>query len=85
MGDLKYKVGDKVRIKSLDWYNENADDLGNIDCNGTYFLRQQSDFCGRIMTIINADVINGNEIYGMNEDQDYYFWTDEMIECKEEE
>ena len=27
---LNYKVGDRVRINSLDWYNQNKDEDGNI-------------------------------------------------------
>ena len=30
MGTMRYKPSDKVRIKSLDWYNENKDKYGFI-------------------------------------------------------
>lgn len=34
---MKYKVGDKVRIKSLDWYNTFKDEDGVVDCGQWYF------------------------------------------------
>lgn len=78
---MKYKVGDKVKIKSLDWYNENKDETDDIECsNNIWFYREMSKFCGKVMTIshIRADH------YTMVEDLVGY-WTDEMIECKVEE
>lgn len=49
---MKYKVGDKVLIKSLDWYNENKDETNIIECsNNILFLQEMSKFCGKVMTI----------------------------------
>ena len=27
---MKYNVGDRVRIKDIDWYNKNKDSNGNV-------------------------------------------------------
>ena len=80
---MKYNVGDKVQIKSLDWYNENKDELGNMDCGDVLMTTEKSQFCGKIVTISNvSDVIDA---YKIEEDNECYNWTDEMIECKVEE
>ena len=82
MGDLKYKVGDKVRIKSIDWYEKNKDILcGDILCGEHYFVEGMKKFCSEIFEISDI-VVDG---YLMLEDIDDYIWTDEMIECKLEE
>ena len=75
---MEYKVGDRVRIKSLDWYNENKDELGNIDCGDALMTTEKSQFCGKIVTISNiSDVIDA---YKIEKDNGCYNWTDEMIE-----
>ena len=38
MNNLKYKVGDKVRIKDIDWYNENKDEFDEVKCGKTIFI-----------------------------------------------
>ena len=83
---MKYKVGDKVRIKSLDWYNENKDEDGNIiliNCtNSSYnFIEKMRGLCGKVMTISSVYMYS----YNMVEDDCEYFWTDEMIEGLVEE
>ena len=83
MTELKYKVGDKVRIKSLDWYNENKDEYGNIDCGDYLMIFEKSQFCGKIVTISSiSDVTNS---YKIEEDNGRDNWTDEMIEGLVEE
>ena len=76
MGNTKYKIGDKVRIKSLDWYNENKDKDGDILCGEFAFLEGMKKFCSETLTILE-DVDDG---YLMLEDYPGYVWTDEMIE-----
>ena len=48
---MKYKVGDKVRIKSLDWYNENKTPHGDIWFDNAVFVGGQSLYCGCELTI----------------------------------
>ena len=78
---MKYNIGDKVRIKSIDWYNEHKDETDDIECsNNIYFYREMSKFCGKVMTISHVRA----DHYTMVEDLVGY-WSDEMIECKVED
>ena len=77
MSEFKYKVGDCVRVKSLDWYNANKDEDGNIDINDDFtFYADRSRYCGKVFTI--SEVFDN--CYGVKEDNNEYYWTDEMIE-----
>ena len=75
---MKYKVGDKVRIKSLDWYNENRNILGNVDCGDALMTFEKIRFCGKIVTI--SSISDVTDTYGIEEDNGLWIWTDEMIE-----
>jgi hypothetical protein len=76
---MKYKAGDRVRIKSFDWYNENKDENGIVLVeDGDYmFCKNDTEWCGRIVTIKEICL---NEYYRIKEDFGKYRWTDEMIE-----
>ena len=76
---MKYKEGDRVRIKSLDWYNKNkgnADETNSVWCEdgGAWFFYHMSQYCGKIMTIKNV-WSNSYTLEGSDSR-----WTDEMIE-----
>ena len=74
---MKYKVGDKVRIKSLDWYNENKDDYGYVWCTEFLFTPEHSKYCGRELTISH---ITEFEIPSYVMESNGHDWTAEMIE-----
>ena len=76
MCEIKYKVGDKVRIKSLDWYNRHAKET-EVNCKYFPFSCYMKKYCGQIMTI---SIVRGCS-YSMIEDDCKYAWTDEMIDC----
>ena len=87
MNGLKYKVGDYVRIKSLDWYNENKDNYGGIYAgNGFVFWKNMVRHCGEIMkiTTVKVDPEDSNKGYYFMENSEEK-WTDEMIEGLVEE
>ena len=74
---MKYKVGDKVKIKSLDWYNSNKDALGNIDCGKYSFIDEMVMYCGKTLTVECVHL----DSYDFIEDLYRFVWTDDMIEC----
>ena len=76
---MKYKVGNRVRIKSLDWYNENKDKDGFVDA-GLIFDEYMSKFCGCTMIVCNR-----NNLGVMTMGGSANYWTDEMIEGLVEE
>lgn len=78
---MKYKVGDRVKIKSWDEmaeeYGVHRDETGMqyIDTPGYRFIEDMEIYCGNTMKI---QYIRDNG-YMMIETG--YTWTDEMIEC----
>ena len=79
---MDYKVGDKVQIKSLEWYKNNRDLYGHIvfpreDEEDVEFDSLHADYCGQIMTI--RSIVYGSR-YIMEDDIHESEWTDEMIE-----
>ena len=47
---MKYKVNDRVRIKTLDWYNENKNHCGEIPLfkPSGLFVPDMSRYCNNI-------------------------------------
>lgn len=56
--ETKFKKGDIVRIKSLDWYNNNKDEKGNVSVTGysCSFTKVLSEYCGKCFVIDEAGV-----------------------------
>ena len=74
---MKYKPGDKVKIKSLEWYNANKNEKGIIPCGDYNFTKLMTLLCGKIVTIKDFEYDSG---YIILEDDMVNAWTDEMIE-----
>ena len=87
---MRYKRGDRVKIKSLEWYKKTLSipsKLSWIDkqtgffegirCGSRVFTDAMRKLCGKVMTIQEV----GLTFYLMEEDTIRYEFTDEMIEC----
>lgn len=79
MSAVNYKVGDKVVVKSLEWYNENKNADGTVKVP-QYFVNNMSKYCGKVVTITHA----GSCCYYILEDRGVYAWSDEMFEGYED-
>ena len=82
---MKYKPGDKVKIKSFDWYIANECG-GLIMCDGITFHERMIKLCGKELTI---DLVytndEGTSLYIMKEPETQWRFTDSMIEGLAEE
>ena len=74
-----YKKGDKVKIKSLEWYNANKNSEGAVLFHGCrIFDEDMSKFCGKVVTIEHYN--STWHSYDIKEDGKVNFWYDEMFE-----
>ena len=80
---MKYKAGDRVLVKSFDWYYENKDRIDEVDCGNATFISEMVTFCKKKVTI--SSVLPTLEVYRIKEDGGRYHWTDEMFEELAEE
>lgn len=71
---LKFKVGDKVRVKSLEWYNNQPKDMYGDIHDGITFIKDMVRYCGKVLSITKLY----ENSYGV--DVTSYVWQDWMLE-----
>lgn len=73
---MKYKVGDKVKVREWDDMVEEfgTDEDDDIDCN-LCFVKDMKEYCGKEMTI--SRVLTSH--YVLEEDEGEFAWTDDML------
>ena len=76
--DLKYKIGDKVKVKSHEWYEYNANYISEVECGNTVFIPGMKSFCGTTVTIMK--IFSHIKCYAIEEDSGVHYWSDEMFE-----
>lgn len=74
---MKYKVGDKVRIKSLEWYEKHHDYRGRIYINSeAFFSSCMVEYCGKEAIIKEVNETS----YKIDIDNQFWNWSDGMFE-----
>lgn len=84
MKEAKFKVGDVVKVKSLDWYNKHKGENGYIIVERNHpFTEEMKEFCGKYFCI-NDISENGIYFKGIS-DFVFYDWMieDQVYELKE--
>lgn len=75
---MKYKVGDKVRIKSREWYDANKNGRGAIEQSESYysFVEPMSKYLGMEAIITGVKGL----AYSIDLDRNCHCWYDWMFE-----
>jgi hypothetical protein len=83
MKNTKFKVGDKVHIKSREWFEKN---IKNTQDNGYYisgtnvfFNNDMFEYCGKSFKIVNVLFWFGEKIYILNTDKIDWRWSEKMM------
>jgi len=78
---MKYKVGDKVKIKSKEWYENGKDEDGVVLATRSVFIKDMSRYCG--MDAIIEAAADGR--YLLDIDSMEWHWCDGMFEGQDVE
>ena len=74
---MKYKIGDKVKIKSLEWYGSMVNgSRGHINFENNTFNGTMADYCGKYAIIKKI----GKDCYYFDIDNQRWCWYDWMLE-----
>lgn len=73
---MKYKAGDKVRIKSLEWYEKHHDCHGCVGVGSEAFVSSMVEYCGKEAIITRVNKAS----YKIDIDGQYHNWSDGMFE-----
>ena len=76
----KLEVGQKVVIKSLDWYYIKKDYYGIVKLSTESFTSDMSEYCGKTATITEVQMNGEKPLYLINLDNGVWNWSDEMFE-----
>ena len=79
----KLELGQKVTIKSVDWYNSNKDKNGAVKLASEVFVEEMAEYCGKTATILDAfkDLVGEDaNMYRIDLDERGWNWTNEMFE-----
>ena len=51
---MDYKIGDTIRIKPMEWYEDNKDENGIVVCDPQFhtFIKSMNKYCGKNAVII---------------------------------
>lgn len=71
----KRRIGDKVRIKSREWYEANKDEYGRVTCKYG-FVDDMAVFCGRSFKIKDITLTGGYKLDGV----DGWTFSDDMFD-----
>lgn len=80
---MKYKVGDTVQVKSLEWFNSQPKTTsGSVDCGTEFFTEKMSKYCGCVRQVREIRKIGE---FGKSYSYDLvegggFLWTDDMLE-----
>lgn len=74
---MKFKLGDKVKVKSLEWYDTMIkDDSGGIRYNNESFVENMKTHCGKEAVVVKL----GEDYYSLDIDRGFWSWYDWMLE-----
>ena len=81
----KLELGQKVTIKSLEWYDSNKNaHTGVLPLSTESFVSDMSKYCGKTATIVDVfqdlDGESDATMYRIDLDHRDWNWTDEMFE-----
>jgi len=88
-----YKIGDKVKIKSLDWYNNNLNRKEGgvtskymvVQFSYAIFNGEMKEYCGLDAIITNVFKAKDYYYYKLSIDNNGWCWYDDFFVCVKEE